>query len=103
VQINAVWVKEILNSPDDFFLATKASLESSRFLIQQLIPEFRISHIYSTQDSEYSSKVEILVSISELQNALIGDLILHDDSPQTIQLVTSAGFQAELAPHFCGV
>jgi hypothetical protein len=103
VQINAVWVEEILNSPGDFYLATKASIESTHFLIQRLIPEFRISHIFSTQDPQYSSKVEILESISEFQNAQTRDLILYDDSPQTIQLVTGAGFQAKLAPHFCGV
>ena len=103
VQINGIWVEEILNSPGDFYLATKASIESTHFLIQKLIPEFRTSHIFSTQDPQYSSKVEILESISEFQNASPCDLILYDDSPQTIQLVTGAGFQAELAPHFCGV
>ena len=103
VQINPIWVEEILNSPGDFYLATKASIESTHFLIQQLIPEFSISHIFSTQVPQYSSKIEILESISEFQNASPCDLILYDDSPQTIQLVTGAGFQAELAPHFCGV
>jgi hypothetical protein len=103
VQVNAVWVEEILNSPGNFYLATKASVESTHFLIQQLVPEFRISHIFSTQDPKYFSKVDILKSISKFQNASTGDLILYDDSLQTIQLVTGAGFQAELSPHFCGV
>ncbi len=103
IQINAVWVEEILFSPDDFYLATKASIESSRLLIQRLIPEFHISHIYSTQASGYPSKVEILARISEFQNTSICDLILYDDSPQTIKIVSDAGFKAELTPHFCGV
>lgn len=102
VQINPFWSQAILISPNKFYIATKASFESSRFLINLLIPEFNINHIFSTQSSEFSSKVEILARVSQINNVPYDELILYDDSSTTVDLVITAGFKAELVQHFCG-
>ena len=102
IRINTLWRDKILESPNDFYLATKASIESSRFIINKLLPEFHDSHIYSTQDSEFSTKVDILARISKINNIPSHELIFYDDSPQTIRICSDSGFIAKLAPHFCG-
>jgi hypothetical protein len=102
VQINTHWRDKILESPKDFYLATKASIESSRFIINELLPEFHDSHIYSTQHSEFPSKVDILARISKINGISSREIIFYDDSPQTIRLCMDSGFDARLTPHFCG-
>lgn len=102
VRINTLWREKILESPKDFYLATKASIESSRFIINELLPEFCDSHVYSTQNSEFSSKVDILARISIINSVSSHELIFYDDSPQTIRLCADSGYDARLAPHFCG-
>ena len=102
IQVNSIWHEKILISPNDFYLATKASIESTRLLIHALIPKFNTTHIFSTQNSEFESKVEILKKVSQLNSISMDGLIFYDDSFQTIRLVKEAGFQAELVKHFCG-
>lgn len=102
IEINPFWSKVIQISPNKFYVATKASFESSRFLVNSLIPEFNVSHIFSTQNSEFSSKVEILARVSQMNNLLHDELTLYDDSPKTVALAIAAGFNAELVQHFCG-
>lgn len=102
IQINSLWQDKILDSPIDFYLATKASMESSRFIINELIPDFLDSHIYSTQDSEFASKVDVLEKISRINKIQPHELAFFDDSSQTISICADAGFNAKLTPHFCG-
>lgn len=102
IQVNPIWHQKIRISPKDFYIATKASIESSRFIIHALIPEFNTAHIFSTQNSQFESKVEILKKVSQLNNISMDGLIFYDDSIQTIRLAKEAGFQAELVEHFCG-
>jgi hypothetical protein len=102
IQINSLWRDKILDSPIDFYLATKASMESSRFIINELIPDFLDSHIYSTQDSKYASKVDVLEKISKINEIQPHELAFFDDSSQTISICADAGFNAKLTPHFCG-
>ena len=102
IRINPIWRDKILESPENFYLATKASVESSRSIIRKLLPEFHDSHIYSTQNSEFSSKVDILATVEKINNLPPHNLIFFDDSPQTIKICSESGFNAKLVPHFCG-
>jgi hypothetical protein len=101
VELNPFWSSRIVHSPDLFYIATKASLESTRFLLDEFLPNFHISNVYSVQQSNFTDKVAILKHIARENSS--NEVELVDDSVETVRLVVEAGYEAQLSPHFCRI
>ena len=85
------------------FLATRATLESTKMLLERFKVEISWKNVYSTQSHPEHDKLSIMLNILENEGGIPASIKLIDDSVETINAVSAAGFSSELYPHYCSI
>jgi FMN phosphatase YigB (HAD superfamily) len=99
VRVNHDFIESFLVSEKEPFLVTRASVASTRFLVNHFGLDFFGKRVIST--SETASKIDIFSFICSSHNLDRSQVKVVDDSPQIVHASAEAGFQAIQYPHFC--
>ena len=103
IRINHYWKNLIVRNPDIFYIATRASYDSTRHLLDAFLPEFNPHHVFSTQSDKLKDKTAIIRYLSVASGIPVESFTLHDDSIDTVNLLVNKGYSAILESHFCEV
>ena len=103
IRINHYWKNLIVCNPDIFYIATKASYDSTKHLLDSFLPDFNPHHVFSTQSDELKDKTAIIRYLSVASGIPVESFTLHDDSIDTVNLLVNKGYSAILEGHFCEV
>jgi hypothetical protein len=103
IRINHYWKNLIVCNPDTFYIATKASYDSTKHLLDSFLPEFIPHHVFSTQSDKLKDKTSIILYLSVTSGIPVENFTLHDDSIDTVDLLVNKGYSAILETHFCEV
>jgi phosphoglycolate phosphatase-like HAD superfamily hydrolase len=103
VRLNPKWIKVVKEVPEQCFIATRASLDSTNFLLRELLPEFQLQNVYSIQGGIYKSKGKVLDVIATNLQLSLESVTLYDDTFKTIKELKEYGYSAVFEKHFCGI
>ena len=99
VRVNHDFIENFLEGEREPYLVTRASIASTRFLVNHFGLDFFGKRVIST--SETASKIDIFSFICSSNNLDRSQVKVVDDSPHIVHASAEAGFQAIQYPHFC--
>lgn len=100
---NPELIELIKMNENDVFLATKATLESTKILLERFKVRIPWKNVFSTQSHPGGDKLSILLNILDNEGGGPASIKLIDDSLEAINAVSAAGFSSELYPHYCSI
>jgi beta-phosphoglucomutase-like phosphatase (HAD superfamily) len=100
---NPELIKLIEECENVVFLATRATLESTKMLLERFKVQILWKNVFSTQSHPGRDKLSIMLNILESEGGIPAAIKLIDDSFETINAVSAAGFSSELYPHYCSI
>jgi len=103
VRVNPELTTLIESNEDSVYMATRATLDSTKMLLDYFGVRIQKDNIYSTQTFPGSNKVTIMQNILKIAGGLPASIRLIDDSRESINEVSAAGFAAQLYPHYCSL
>lgn len=101
VRPNPELIKLIELNENAVFLATRATLESTKMLLEHFKVPIPWKSVFSTQSHPGGDKLSIMQNILKNEGGLPASIKLIDDSVETINALSAAGFCSELYPHYC--
>jgi|688.fasta_scaffold189351_3 beta-phosphoglucomutase-like phosphatase (HAD superfamily) len=99
VRVNHDFIESFLVNEKEPYLVTRASVSSTKFLVDHFGLDFFGKRIISA--SESASKIDVFNLICANLSLDRSQVTIVDDSPQIISASTEAGFHTIQYPHFC--
>ena len=99
IRVNHFFIEDFLSSERDPYLVTRASLASTKYLLDHFGLNFFGKRVISS--SETASKIDVFNLICTNLSLDRSQVTIVDDSPQIISASAEAGFHTIQYPHFC--
>lgn len=99
IRVNHHFIESFLVREKEPYLVTRASIASTKFLVNHFGLDFFGKRVISTLETD--SKLDIFSFICSSHNLESSQVTIVDDSPEIVHASAEAGFRVIKYPHFC--